>query len=234
MGTDAEREFDKGMQLMHAGKYKDARKSFQKVVQLDPALPEPWLNLGITQGELNDIDGAIEAFKHVVSIEPKNENGWFLLGAMHTRSGKHARDALAAYQEAVKVNENHADGWVGVGRSYTSLMYYGRAHDAYQRALALLREGKFRGQYPVSRVESLIDDIKTHRDQRVTTLTLQRDGFIKYFVMMDGKPAKKSVKVLEPELETLEMEIEGPYKEDEELSLLAGQVRAAIKAILSM
>jgi tetratricopeptide (TPR) repeat protein len=63
--------FQKGLQMMEAGEWKEAEQAFQASIAMGDCLPQPWGNLGISLLMQERYDEAEAAFKRALVIEPQ-------------------------------------------------------------------------------------------------------------------------------------------------------------------
>jgi len=65
---DAGVQMDLGVAYRGVGDFARSRTAYERALQLSPADPEPWLNLGILQGDyLKEYDDAVKSFERYVS-----------------------------------------------------------------------------------------------------------------------------------------------------------------------
>jgi tetratricopeptide (TPR) repeat protein len=64
------RFFNQGLELLNAGDTQGARDQFLAASQIDPRQPSGHLNLGFTQTQLDDLDGALHSFRTAVQQVP--------------------------------------------------------------------------------------------------------------------------------------------------------------------
>ncbi len=60
---------------------------------------------------------AVEAFKHVIEIDPDDADTWYFLGSVHSQL-KQFPQAIDAFQHALKLNPLHASAQFGLSRAY--------------------------------------------------------------------------------------------------------------------
>jgi tetratricopeptide (TPR) repeat protein len=105
-----------------AGKIDEATVAYQKSAELDPAnAAQAWRNFGITLYNASRLKEAVDPLKKSTALEPKNAQGWYLLGAalVGTMETKKVGDKLEfviqpgtveAYQKAVELDPNGTYG----------------------------------------------------------------------------------------------------------------------------
>ena len=101
-----------------AGKIDDARASYQKAADLDPSTAaQTWRNFGISLENMGKMKEAIEPLQKSTTLDPKNAQGWFLLGSalLNTMTSKQEGEKLIpvlqpgtveAFQQALALDPN--------------------------------------------------------------------------------------------------------------------------------
>ncbi|MEH6470941.1 MAG: tetratricopeptide repeat protein [Halopseudomonas sp.] len=69
--------FEHGANLMRQGKYPQARKALEMVVELAPVLPEGYVNLGFVLYEMGEVEAAINAFNYASQLNPYQSNAYY-------------------------------------------------------------------------------------------------------------------------------------------------------------
>jgi tetratricopeptide (TPR) repeat protein len=65
-----------------SAKFQEAQQAYQKSVDLDPSkATSVWLNYGISLYNANRLKEAVDPLRKATSLDPKNANAWYLLGA---------------------------------------------------------------------------------------------------------------------------------------------------------
>ncbi|MBC2695977.1 MAG: tetratricopeptide repeat protein [Desulfobacteraceae bacterium] len=77
---------------MGIAKYKsrlinDAVKHHQLAINIDPAYPYPYVNLGICYFDKGNVDSAITQFKHAIQLSPRNADAHYNLGIAYGSKG---------------------------------------------------------------------------------------------------------------------------------------------------
>lgn len=70
--------FNKGVEYLNEGidRYPQALEEFHVATQIDPRKAGGLLNLGFTRSQLDDADGALEAFRRAIEVDPDNETAF--------------------------------------------------------------------------------------------------------------------------------------------------------------
>ncbi|HYW21441.1 MAG TPA: tetratricopeptide repeat protein [Nodularia sp. (in: cyanobacteria)] len=83
-----------------------------------------------------DLTGAEENLRKLIKKFPKYTLGHFELGNLLFKQDK-GEEAINAYQEAIRLNSNHALAYNGIGLVYASQTRWEEAITAYQKALEI-------------------------------------------------------------------------------------------------
>ncbi len=135
--AEAEREFAAALKVN--AQYADARDGMVAV--------QAWrfagYNTALAALGAGNYDGAISGFKAVLAAGDKRFpeaelwRVWNGLGWAHYYKGQH-KDAVAAFQEALKQKKDNAEAWKGIGyASFYGLKHYDDAVAAFKQALGL-------------------------------------------------------------------------------------------------
>jgi tetratricopeptide (TPR) repeat protein len=81
----AQKAFEKGRERERKEKWEEARKSFEKAVQIYPKYAEAWFELGRVQVQTNDLDGGRRSFEQALTADPKYVNPYRALAELALR-----------------------------------------------------------------------------------------------------------------------------------------------------
>jgi tetratricopeptide (TPR) repeat protein len=107
-----------GNVLARAGKIDEARAAYSKSAELDPANAGlAWRNFGISLYQVSRMQEAVEPLQKATQVDPKNAQGWYLLGACLVASADYKQvgdkmevtlkpGTVEAYQKAVELDPN--------------------------------------------------------------------------------------------------------------------------------
>jgi len=90
-----EAQFGIGMVYFHQRRLKEAKKNFEKVIDIKSDFYQAYYFLGLVSAILEDFDSAIKSFKTCTTIKPYSEEPWHYLDMVYRKKGK-----LKAAQEA--------------------------------------------------------------------------------------------------------------------------------------
>ena len=79
--------YKKGFQHFIAGEYDLAASEYRESVSLDPSLAIAWNGLAMSLDRLGDLDGALEAGKVLVELEPNEPLGHTSLSIFYQKKG---------------------------------------------------------------------------------------------------------------------------------------------------
>jgi tetratricopeptide (TPR) repeat protein len=87
--------FNAGVELLTAGDNPGAKEEFLIATKINPGKPEGFLNLGYTQNQLDDPEGAIASFRKAIEIAPDQAIGYDYLSVALSKR----RESLLAFAE---------------------------------------------------------------------------------------------------------------------------------------
>ena len=97
-----------GMVQFHQKRYKESKKSFEKVIRVKTDMYPAYYWLGITLELLGDYDGAVKCFETGVTIKPYSEEPWHWLDQIHRRHGQESA-AERATKNVIKLGEGKTE-----------------------------------------------------------------------------------------------------------------------------
>jgi eukaryotic-like serine/threonine-protein kinase len=124
-----------GFWLYRAGRVQDAAASYQRVTELAPDYFGGYFMLGTTLHRLGRVEEAIGYYEHSVRLGP-NASTYSNLAYSYYETGRY-RDALAAYQEALKRDARSPATHRNIGDVYSKLGRREEARKAYETAVAV-------------------------------------------------------------------------------------------------
>ena len=94
--------------------YEEARKAFEKVIDLDPDYPHAWYNKGLTLRDLKKHDEALKAFEQVKKLDPDYPHAWYNKG-LTLRDLKEHDEALKAFEKVIDLDPDYPHAWYNKG-----------------------------------------------------------------------------------------------------------------------
>jgi tetratricopeptide (TPR) repeat protein len=88
-----QKQFNRGMELVGANDFKAANESFRNATKVYPKKVDAHLNLGYTQVELDDLEGAVATFQTAISMDPGGQTAQVYQWDALTRHLKALREA---------------------------------------------------------------------------------------------------------------------------------------------
>ncbi len=132
---DAAIHFQLGYAYTALNRLADAKTEYQKTIQLDPKIPQAYLNLGLTQLD-SDPAAAVGPLQKAVELQPDQARPKFLLGVALERSGK-LTAAVEQYQAAEKLDGKDFGAHFSLGRIFLNSHRPADAESEFRLALTI-------------------------------------------------------------------------------------------------
>jgi tetratricopeptide (TPR) repeat protein len=117
---------DRGLTFYNLGKYKEAIKSFDKALDIDPRDATILSNKGASLNNLGKYKDAIKCLDKALEIEPNNAGAWLNKGNALYNLRKH-EEAIKYYDKALDIDPSFAVAWNNKGIALKKL---GKDEDA--------------------------------------------------------------------------------------------------------
>lgn len=137
----------KGMDLVKRMQYENALEVFDRLLELNPEIPEAWNNRGVALFGMGRVDDALESYDRALALDPSNlealRNRGFVL-----RSAGRLEEALQCYGMVLSLggdafdHESAAAVLVGMGQLE-------EARDELMRAIEIARVDRFENELAV-------------------------------------------------------------------------------------
>lgn len=106
--------FEKGLDLMNAGKIDEAIKAYDDSLAIAPKHFTPWVNKGMCYYQKNDLDKAIECMRNALDINPKSPLNWYNLGTFYNKKQDWPH-AIEALKKAADLDPDDQAYWYNLG-----------------------------------------------------------------------------------------------------------------------
>jgi Flp pilus assembly protein TadD len=94
----------------------EAERLYNRVIQLDPNLAQPYNNLGTLLAEQpGRLAEAEAAYRRAIELDPNDAAAYNNLGALLAEQPSHLAEAEAAYRRAIELNPNYAAAYYNLG-----------------------------------------------------------------------------------------------------------------------
>lgn len=113
-----------------------ARHYFERAIALAPGDSQLWNNFGILLEQIEEQDGALDAYCRAVAIAPRFADPLYNRALLLRRLGR-TEDARADFLAAIALNGKDPRFWIGLGALEKDASDLGAAASAYDHALAL-------------------------------------------------------------------------------------------------
>jgi tetratricopeptide (TPR) repeat protein len=119
--------------LLTLGRYADACKVGQQVIDLDPEMADAWNNIGVALAQLNRLEEAVPYLEKALELRVDYVEALANLGGLYARIDRleAARDKL---QQAVDIDPNYAEAWANFGLYFTKTGAEDRVFECFDQA----------------------------------------------------------------------------------------------------
>ena len=128
--------YNLGVTYQKQGQLSQAKKEYEKVVQLDPLNVETHNNLGLIYKDMEELDAAMEEYQKAISIDPDHWKAHHNLGVVFYLKGDLER-ASAEYKLALELNPKDVGIHNNLGLSYKKQGRFSEAKEMFEKALAI-------------------------------------------------------------------------------------------------
>ncbi|UEC42835.1 MAG: TPR-repeat protein [Methanothrix sp.] len=125
-----------GDSLAAAGRYPEALASYERALEMDPAIAGAWVGRGDALTMTGSYDKAARSYDRALSIDPLTARTWYHKGNA-LQMLLRFEEALACYEEAVRIDPSFAEAWNRKGVIHNRLGRYQEALESFEKALAL-------------------------------------------------------------------------------------------------
>jgi tetratricopeptide (TPR) repeat protein len=136
MDFDYWRNYARGWLFHFVGREQAAFDAFAAAFHHNPRSVQAARHLAGIAAHRSRFDTAEKWFETVLALEPGDSAGWFNLGFVRERAGQPER-ALAAFDEALKLDTRLDRAWYGKGLALARLARHEEAAQALEEAVAL-------------------------------------------------------------------------------------------------
>lgn len=123
------------------GKYNNyllkSKELFIEAIELNPKADYHYADLGLIEIELGNFNGAIEAYKKSVEINPDQAKTYYNMGAIYQNSLKDYVNAWICYENSIQLNPRIAEAYNNMGILREMEGGYSEAKMFYQKALEI-------------------------------------------------------------------------------------------------
>jgi tetratricopeptide (TPR) repeat protein len=118
------------------GDFSKAAEAYQKVVKLEPSIPELWANLGLMNHESGKHAEAIRSFQQAIRMKPSLFVPQLFLGIEYVES-KNPKEAIPFLKNAVLLNPKDLQTSLYLGKAYAMLDQGDEAANYYSNAIQI-------------------------------------------------------------------------------------------------
>ena len=140
--TDPETQSALGRIAAELGRMDEARRRFERALELDSTYPEGLVDLGTFLLNAGDLAGARSRLEQGLAQNPDIAEGWNALGVVRLKSGEES-GARQAWEKAVEADPRYPDALFNLALAYEHSGEYDRQASALEKYIGLV-EGEDR------------------------------------------------------------------------------------------
>jgi tetratricopeptide (TPR) repeat protein len=108
---------NQGIALFNLGRIDPAKALLDEAVKRSTKDPCAWYSLALLEKNSSDPQAAVDAFHHVIEIDPDDADTWYFLGSVYSQLRQFPQ-AIDTFEHALKINPLHASAQFGLSRAY--------------------------------------------------------------------------------------------------------------------
>ena len=112
-------------------RFDEARREYQKVIELDPMLPQAYLGLGNIHLAQFKFDLALKTYTQAIELKLQSPEIYCNRGIVYTKQGQYER-AIADFQQVLAINANYTPARFELGFVYQQMGEYEKAVREYE------------------------------------------------------------------------------------------------------
>jgi predicted TPR repeat methyltransferase len=124
----------KGACFAGIGDEKNAIKSYEQAIRLDPSYAKAYYNLAGILHDLKNYNSSISSYKKTIYLESNNAEAHNNLGNVY-RDIKQDNLAISFYEKAININPNYVEAWFSLGKVQETLRNLDSALKSYIKVL---------------------------------------------------------------------------------------------------
>ena len=129
--------FSEAVKHHKSGNLKEAEVFYQKILSINPDLPEVHYGLGIIHNVLDDNFNAEKSYRHAIALKPDYADAHANLGNALSSMGR-LEEAVSCYESAIKFNPKGANLYNNLGITLQKLCRHSDAISYFTKAVKLI------------------------------------------------------------------------------------------------
>jgi hypothetical protein len=132
----AQENYNKGVELLNAGRHKEAIGWFEKALEIDPRHANAWNDKGVALANLKRHEEGIQCFDKALAIDPRHADAWGNKGVALNNVGR-CQEALTYLNKALEIDPRNAYAWNAKGFALVSLNRHEEGIQCFDKALEI-------------------------------------------------------------------------------------------------
>ncbi len=128
------RHYRQAEMFVNEQRFDAARREYQKLIELDPRVPQAYLGLGNIYLAQFEFDLALETYTQAIELKLPSPEIYCNRGIVYTKQGQYDR-AIIDFQQALTINADYTPARFELGFVYQQIGEYAKAVREYERVL---------------------------------------------------------------------------------------------------
>ncbi len=133
---DVAAELNNAKQLYQSGKYPEAIRIYENLIQADPSNANVFYFSGAARLKAGQKDDALRDFEKAVELNPQFDKAWLQIGFLRMSQVDYS-GAEKAFLKVIEVQPESPSGWQGLAQTYLMSQQTDKAENAYEKLLQL-------------------------------------------------------------------------------------------------
>lgn len=125
--------YSKGIKLNKEGKYEQALREFNKIIEVEPRNADAYSDRGVSKFHLKDLKGALDDMNLAVNLEPENPYRYASRAYIRERNGD-IEGAITDYRKSIELDPENAISHNNLGLLEERLGYLEIARNRFKKA----------------------------------------------------------------------------------------------------
>lgn len=128
--------YNQGIKLSKVGKFRNALKFYERAIELNPYVPEVYVEKGIVLFNISSFNESLESFERALKLKGDIKEAFFYKGRILVERARF-KEALLCFNSYLKLDSSNSDAFLYKGISLMELGQYVEALESLEESLKL-------------------------------------------------------------------------------------------------